>query len=76
MGQENKFTLLNETDMNVNSTFRAPLRGIIPPTVTPLLDSEALDVPGLERLIEHMIDGGTASFMHEARAGDHSKLLE
>ena len=36
----------------------APLRGIIPPLVTPLVDSSTLDERGLERLTEHVIDGG------------------
>jgi dihydrodipicolinate synthase/N-acetylneuraminate lyase len=35
-----------------------PLRGIIPPMVTPLLDNETLDEAGLERLIEHLLAGG------------------
>ena len=35
-----------------------PLRGIIPPMVTPLDGPESLDRTGLERLIEHLIDGG------------------
>ena len=35
-----------------------PLRGIIPPVITPLLDNNTLDVKGLEKLIEHLITGG------------------
>jgi dihydrodipicolinate synthase/N-acetylneuraminate lyase len=35
-----------------------PLRGIIPPMVTPLDCADSLDRAGLERLIEHMIAGG------------------
>lgn len=35
-----------------------PLQGIIPPMVTPLEGPESLDRPGLERLIEHLIQGG------------------
>ena len=35
-----------------------PLRGIIPPMVTPLADRDALDVAGLERLVEHILAGG------------------
>ena len=35
-----------------------PLRGIIPPLVTPLLDRDRLDAEGLERLIEHVLAGG------------------
>lgn len=34
------------------------LRGIVPPLVTPLIDNNTLDVEGLERLIEHVIQGG------------------
>ncbi|MFK7988981.1 MAG: dihydrodipicolinate synthase family protein [Sandaracinaceae bacterium] len=34
------------------------LRGIIPPLVTPLTEAGALDEPGLERLIEHVLVGG------------------
>src|SRR3954471_11457309 len=33
-------------------------RGIIPPMVTPLQARDALDLPGLERLIEHILGGG------------------
>src|SRR5512137_411822 len=35
-----------------------PLRGIIPPLVTPLSDRDTLDAAGLERLIEHILAGG------------------
>lgn len=35
-----------------------PLRGIIPPMVTPLTDRDTLDVAGLERLVEHILSGG------------------
>ena len=35
-----------------------PLRGVVPPMVTPLLDNEKLDVEGLERLVEHILSGG------------------
>ena len=43
--------------MTIHKEIR-PLRGIIPPMVTPLLEEGALDHEGLERLIEHLIDGG------------------
>ena len=35
-----------------------PLKGIIPPLVTPLNSYQELDIPGLERLIEHQLSGG------------------
>ena len=34
-----------------------PLRGVVPPMVTPLLDNETLDLEGLERLVEHILAG-------------------
>jgi dihydrodipicolinate synthase/N-acetylneuraminate lyase len=41
-----------------SDTLPKPLRGIIPPLVTPLQDRDTLDVAGLERLIEHVLGGG------------------
>ena len=35
-----------------------PLKGIIPPMITPLTKNGDLDTDGLERLIEHLIAGG------------------
>ncbi|MEN8187444.1 MAG: dihydrodipicolinate synthase family protein [Bacteroidota bacterium] len=35
-----------------------PLKGIIPPMITPLLNNHDLDVEGLKKLIEHLISGG------------------
>lgn len=43
--------------MNVEEKLR-PLRGIIPPMATPLASIDKLDLPGLERLIEHILRGG------------------
>ena len=34
-----------------------PLRGVVPPMVTPLLDNDTLDLEGLERLVEHILGG-------------------
>jgi len=34
-----------------------PLKGIIPPLATPLQSFDALDLPGLERLVEHVLAG-------------------
>jgi len=38
--------------------FTSPLRGIVPPMVTPLSDRDSLDLPGLERVIERLLAGG------------------
>jgi len=37
---------------------RTPLRGIVPPMITPLLGPDTLDSAGLERLVEHILAGG------------------
>jgi len=42
----------------MNTPLPRPLRGIIPPLVTPLLDTDTLDREGLEKLIEHVVAGG------------------
>ena len=44
--------------MMTNSRLPRPLRGIIPPLVTPLLSPDALDHRGLETLVERVIAGG------------------
>jgi len=43
--------------MNTEGKLR-PLRGIIPPMATPLASIDALDLPGLEVLVEHILGGG------------------
>jgi dihydrodipicolinate synthase/N-acetylneuraminate lyase len=35
-----------------------PLRGIVTPLITPLAGPDELDPAGLERLVEHLLDGG------------------
>jgi len=43
---------------NVDRAGRGPLRGIVPPLVTPLRSRDELDMAGLERLIEQVLSGG------------------
>jgi len=45
-------------DDTIPAFMQGPLRGIVPPLVTPLADRDTLDVAGLERLIDHVINGG------------------
>ncbi len=52
----------------------SPLRGIIPPMVTPLLDRDTLDVAGLERLIEHILGGGTHGLFVLGTTGEAPSL--
>ncbi len=51
-----------------------PLRGIIPPMVTPLLDEDALDMAGLERLIEHILGGGVHGLFILGTTGEAPSL--
>src|SRR6185503_11129148 len=57
-----------------SSILSAPLRGIVPPMVTPLRDQDALDVAGLERLIEHLLAGGVAGLFILGTTGEGPSL--
>ncbi len=56
------------------SELPAPLRGIIPPLVTPLLDRDTLDEAGLERLIEHVLAGGVHGLFILGTTGEAPSL--
>jgi len=51
-----------------------PLRGIVPPLVTPLADAETLDRKGLERLVEHVLAGGVAGLFILGTTGEGPSL--
>lgn len=51
-----------------------PLRGIIPPMVTPLRDRDTLDVAGLERVIEHLLAGGVDGLFVLGTTGEGPSL--
>jgi len=51
-----------------------PLRGIIPPMVTPLLERDTLDVAGLEQLIEHILAGGVHGLFILGTTGEAPSL--
>ncbi|MEY4385442.1 MAG: putative 2-keto-3-deoxy-galactonate aldolase YagE [Verrucomicrobiota bacterium] len=53
---------------------KLPLTGIIPPMVTPLHDRDELDVPGLERLIERIVDGGVSGLFILGTTGEGPSL--
>jgi 4-hydroxy-tetrahydrodipicolinate synthase len=55
-------------------SLKLPLRGIIPPMVTPLRDGDHLDVAGLERLIEHMVVGGIHGLFILGTSGEAAGL--
>jgi dihydrodipicolinate synthase/N-acetylneuraminate lyase len=51
-----------------------PLRGIIPPMITPLVDRDTLDAAGLERLVEHLIQGGVHGLFILGTTGEAPSL--
>ncbi len=53
---------------------KAPLKGIIPPLVTPLLDRSTLDARGLERLVEHVLEGGVHGLFILGTTGEAPSL--
>jgi len=52
----------------------SPLRGIIPPLVTPLLGQDELNSAGLERLVEHVIGGGVHGVFILGTTGEAQSL--
>jgi len=53
---------------------KTPVRGIVPPLITPLRDRDTLDVAGLERLIEHVIGGGVSGLFLLGTTGEGPSL--
>ena len=53
---------------------KQPLCGIITPLVTPLLDSNTIDVESTKRVIEHVIDGGVSGLFLLGTTGEGPTL--
>lgn len=51
-----------------------PLRGIVPPLVTPLAEADRLDVAGLERLLDHVLAGGVHGLFLLGTCGEGPSL--
>lgn len=51
-----------------------PLRGIIPPLVTPLSSNDQLDELGLERLVQHVLGGGVHGLFLLGTCGEGTSL--
>jgi len=56
------------------SSLPHPLRGIVPPMITPLKDRDTLDVAGLERLVAHLLDGGVQGLFLLGTSGEAPSL--
>jgi 4-hydroxy-tetrahydrodipicolinate synthase len=53
---------------------KLPLRGIIPPIVTPLISESELDSAGLRRLISHLLKGGVHGIFALGTTGEATNL--
>ncbi len=56
------------------SALPIPLRGIIPPMVTPLSGRDVLDVAGTERLVDHLLTGGVHGIFILGTTGEAPSL--
>jgi dihydrodipicolinate synthase/N-acetylneuraminate lyase len=52
------------------TTLPRPIRGIIPPVLTPLSGRDQLDAPAFERLLEHLIAGGSSALFILGSTGE------
>jgi len=53
---------------------KLPLKGIIPPVITPLIDNNTIDVKGFENLIEHLLSGGVHGLFMLGTTGEATSL--
>jgi dihydrodipicolinate synthase/N-acetylneuraminate lyase len=53
-----------------------PIRGIIPPVLTPLAERDRLDEPSFERLLNHLIEGGSSALFVLGSTGESPGLSD
>lgn len=51
-----------------------PLRGIIPPVITPMIDNDTLDIIGLDNLLPRMIRGGVSGVFILGTSGEAQNI--
>ncbi|MHC4872396.1 MAG: dihydrodipicolinate synthase family protein [Planctomycetota bacterium] len=57
-----------------NKILEKPLRGVVPPIITPLSDENTLDADGLTRLIDHILGGGVHGLFLLGTTGEGPSL--
>jgi len=58
----------------MNKKLVKPMRGVVPPMITPLVDEYNLDLPGLKKLIEHILAGGVHGLFLLGTTGEGPSL--
>ncbi|MFB7500434.1 dihydrodipicolinate synthase family protein [Streptomyces sp. NPDC056161] len=56
--------------------FPTPLRGVVPPVITPLTSDGEVDVPSLRRLTEHLVAAGAHSLFVLGSSGEAAYLTD
>lgn len=59
--------------MTTKNQFQQP-KGIVPPMITPLIDTDTLDVKGVNNLVEHLIKGGVSGIFILGTTGEAQHL--
>ena len=59
-----------------NHEVTTPLRGIIPPVLTPLADRDQLDADAFDRLLNYLIEGGSSALFVLGSTGESPGLSE
>ncbi len=59
--------------MTTKNQFKQP-KGIVPPMITPLIDTDTLDVKGVNNLVEHLIKGGVSGIFILGTTGEAQHL--
>ena len=53
---------------------KLPLKGVIAPKITPLVDNKNIDIQGLENLVEHLVEGVVHGLFILGTKGDAPSL--
>ncbi|MET8331602.1 dihydrodipicolinate synthase family protein [Streptomyces sp. NPDC005181] len=62
--------------MSFRTAFPAPLRGVVPPLVTPLTPTGEVDVPSVHRLAEHLVGAGVHGLFLLGSSGETAYLTD
>jgi len=60
--------------VNTRNAHTSTVAGVVPPMITPIANRDQLDVPGLEKLIEHILGGGVHGLFILGTTGEAPSL--
>lgn len=75
MSEENSSKAQSNTDLTMeHDLIGKPLRGVVPPMITPLAAENRLDQAGLAQLVEHLVQGGVHALFILGTTGEGLSL--